>query len=185
MNCRPLAPTLVSCMLTLMASSCTSAKHWTGPIPQEACGICETHHCTLERELVPVIYGLPLLDFEYEFAREKLFPHAGPLRGGDVQLPETHAWACRCAPCDEARRNWMFKTWARRNLLRKHVFTERGTNAVGTAYEHRYWNGRPFEFTAYSADGKPQDRVVFTKNGRPYKCVTWDPQGVSHTTLLP
>ena len=76
-------------------------------------GICEVHHISMERRLVPVVFGLAPGGREYSEAMERDFPHSSlHVDGGCVSdarfLHARFPWYV-CPECKRAERQWAEK----------------------------------------------------------------------------
>ncbi len=100
---------LLGCLLLLTACA-TNVKDLTRG---KAAGTCSLHAMEMQRVLVPIEYGLPAPDPNWEAfaeARERLFPHAPePVSGGccvsDDMPFEARIFAC--SECERARNRWL------------------------------------------------------------------------------
>lgn len=67
---------------------------------------CEVHDVEMNRVLVPVGYGLRVIDSKYEEAKQ-WFPNAEPYHhSGCVIRPPFKAWSLRCPKCVYTRNKW-------------------------------------------------------------------------------
>jgi hypothetical protein len=71
---------------------------------------CEVHGVVLQKDVVPLDYGLIGFDFKEAKARRSLFPHSRfNLNGGCVVDRYTRAEVLYCDQCRKAERGWKSK----------------------------------------------------------------------------
>jgi hypothetical protein len=69
--------------------------------------VCRVHGTSMNRELAPILYGLPFFEDGYEKAYMKEFPNIGLHFGGcnpDPSRTKTYEWVCE--KCREAEEAW-------------------------------------------------------------------------------
>ena len=97
-------------------------------IKAQKTGICNIHHLKMQKERVPVHYGLLVFEDPYYLAQLCYFPNAREYVNGGCVLPSTDVDKERrsrfvCPECKQARRKWALahpkSEWSKEILAKK------------------------------------------------------------------
>ena len=108
MKKRTLTITLIGLCLLTVANELHARSEPTDSTINSS-SICELHSIEMERQLAPIIYGMPhLSEFEETQARTNLFPNGRAyLLGGCIVREKKDTWLYACQKCKEARFEWL------------------------------------------------------------------------------